>query len=162
MADDEIRKLEAVLGAISNITSERDESALVGVRCPKCGWTGFAKVETLHDAAVARLEDGADGASAVREGGLSDRELVRRLAPPRRKSATTPTVILAVLLGAAAVYVYRRFGELPAEFAGIAAFVLVLMFFLTRTRATGDTYYTAMRSWRRQYACRKCGQVVET
>ena len=161
MPDDEIRKIEAILGAISNITSEREEAPLVGVRCPKCGWTSFVKVETVYDAAVARLEDpGAE--SSTRDAGLTDREIIRRLAPPTRRSATIPTVALLVVLGGAAAYVYKRFGDLPGEISGIAVFVIVLMFFLTRTRALSDAYYDAARRWRRSYMCRKCGQLVES
>ena len=160
MADDEIRKIEAILGAISNITSEHDEAPLVGVRCPSCGWTSFVKVETLYDAAVARLED-PRAESAARDAGLTDEEIVRRLAPPRRRSATIATIAVAVVLTAAAVYVYHRFGDTPGQSAGIAAFVIVLMFFMTRTRGLSDAYYDAARSWRRRYACRKCGQIVE-
>ena len=161
MPDDEIRKIEAILGAISNITSEREEAPLVGVRCPKCGWTSFAKVETVYDAAVARLED-PNAESSTRDAGLADREIVLRLAPPTRRSATIPTIVLAVALGGAAGYIYHRFGELPGELSGIAAFVIVLMFFLTRTRALSDAYYDAARSWRHRYMCRKCGQLVES
>lgn len=161
MPDDEIRKIEAILGAISNITSEREEDPLVGVRCPKCGWTSFAKVEMVYDAAVARLDD-PDAEASTRDTALADREIVRRLAPPTRRSATTPTVALLVVLGAAAGYIYHRFGDLPGELSGIAAFVIVLMFFLTRTRALSDAYYNAARSWRHRYMCRKCGQVVES
>ena len=161
MPDDEIRKIEAILGAISNITSEREEALLVGVRCPKCGWTSFAKVETVYDAAVARLED-PNAESSTRDAGLTDREIVLRLAPPTRRSATIPTIVLAVALGGAAGYIYHRFGELPGELSGIAAFVIVLMFFLTRTRALSDAYYDAARSWRHRYMCRKCGQLVES
>lgn len=160
MADDELRKIEAILGAISNITSERDEAPLVGVRCPNCGWTSFVKVETLYDAAATRLED-PRAEPSTRDGGLTDQEIVSRLAPPTRRSATIPTVVLAIVLTAAAVYIYRRFGDVPGQVAGIAAFVSVLMFFMTRTRALSDAYYDAARSWRRRYACRKCGQIVE-
>jgi len=161
MPDDEIRKLEAILGAISNITSEREQAPLVGVRCPKCGWTSFAKVETVYDAAVERLET-PGAAPSSRDTALTDREIIRRLAPPTRRSATIPTVILAVVLGAAAVYVYNRFGDLAGELSGIAAFVIVLVFFLTRTRALSDAYYDAARSWRHRYMCRKCGELVES
>src|SRR6185312_14344430 len=133
MPDDEIRKIEAILGAISNITSEREEAPLVGVRCPKCGWTSFAKVETVYDGAVERLENpGAE--SSTRDAGLTDREIIRRFSPPRRRSATVPTILLAIVLGGAAVYIYNRFGDLPGQLSGIAAFVIVLMFFVTRTR----------------------------
>lgn len=161
MPDDEIRKIEAILGAISNITSEHDEAPLVGVRCPKCGWTSFAKVETVYDAAVARLED-PHAEPSTRDTGLTDREIIRRFAPPTRRSATIPTVILAVVLGAGAVFVYNRFGDLPGQLSAIAAFVIVLIFFLTRTRALSDAYYDAARSWRHRYMCRKCGELVES
>ena len=44
--DDPLTKFEAVLGAISKITSEDD--TLVGARCPSCGASDFVAVSDLY------------------------------------------------------------------------------------------------------------------
>lgn len=156
--DDPLTKFEAVLGAISKITSEDD--TLVGARCPSCGASDFVAVSDLYAQAVGRIEEHGAPTSEPRDGGLTDAKIVARFSPPRRGSAVTRTALIGVPLMVAAGYVYHRFGSIPGQFAFMVAFIVALTVFMTRLRALGDDYYARRRQWRKLHLCRKCGQVV--
>jgi hypothetical protein len=159
---DELRNFEAMLGAFADIVPDREEPVLSGVRCPKCDWTGFARVEAVYDAAVSRVVHERNDPAAKRDGGFTDEEIIDRFAPPRRRSPVVPTIIFAALLGGGAYYVNQRYGSNAGFAAGLATAVLTVVFLLTRARALSDGYYTAKARWRKQFICRKCGQVVDS
>lgn len=160
MADDKLRQLEAVMGAISKITSGDVDPELRDARCPKCNASDFMKVADLFSEAVGRIEDAPEAASAIDVAGLTNEQIVAKFRPPQRKSPVTTVLLVAVPLAAVAVYVYQRFGETPGQFAGIGVGVVTVAVFLTTLRKRGDEYYQARRRWRSLFICRKCGQVV--
>jgi hypothetical protein len=162
MPDDNLRNIEAMLGAIANITSGREEDGtLIGTRCPKCEWTGFAKVESVYDAAMSRINWDKSDPNAKYEGGLTDEQIARRLAPPVRRSPLNATIPLAIVLAVGAVYAWKRYGDVVGEAAAIAAVVITVMFLLTRARKLSDGYYAGRARWRKLYMCRKCGQLID-
>src|SRR6266513_2363598 len=110
MADDELGRFEAVMGALSKGLSGNDDEGLTGARCPKCQASSFVRVSELYDDAVRRLSEQADVADAVREGGRTDSQVVERLGPPRRRSALRTVIAVAVPLAIADFYLYTRFG----------------------------------------------------
>jgi hypothetical protein len=161
MADDRLRQVEAVLGAVSKITSGDEGNELFDARCPKCNASDFAHLPDVYIDARGRLEDNPDQANVPREGGLTDAQIVEKFAPPQRKSAVVPTVAVGVVVGGAAFYLYRRLGENAGLFAGIAAGIATIIVLLTSLRRTSDDYYARRKQWRSRYMCRRCGQVVE-
>src|SRR5438046_2437789 len=105
MADDELGRFEAVMGALSKSLSSDDvDDALTGARCPKCQASSFVRVSELYDDAVRRLSEHGDVADAVREGGRTDSQIVERLGPPRRRSALRIVIAVAVPLAVVAFY----------------------------------------------------------
>jgi hypothetical membrane protein len=96
----------------------------------------------------------------ARVGKMTDVQIVRRLRPPKRKSALWFAVLVAVPLAAACYYVYRRFGPNVGEFASILAFLVTLVVFMTRLRRYSDEYYARRKRWRTLYVCANCGQLV--
>lgn len=157
--DRELRQLEAALGAVAKITGDV-EADLFGARCPKCDASDFANVPDVFSDAVGRLEEHPDEADVVRVGGLTDRQIVGKLFPPRRKSVVGIVIAVAVPLGAAAAYLYSRFGDTPGQFAILVAIITVVIVFLTSVRRLSDQYYRGRRRWRSLFMCRKCGQLV--
>jgi len=155
MANDE-KWLEGVLGAASGEEPPPDMS---DARCPKCRAQDFAKVSDLYTESVVRIEDG-EPSNVQRIGGLTDAQIVRELSPPTRSSAVVATVVAAVPLGAAAYFIYRRYGDNLGQIAAVAAIVITVGVFLTRMRAYSDKYYHARTRWNRMYMCRNCGQRV--
>ena len=91
---------------------------------------------------------------------MTDRQIVARLRPPRRKSALWPALLVALPLSAAAFYVYRRFGQGIGEFAFVAAFLVTLTVFMTWLRRYSDQYYDGRKRWRSLHVCSRCGQLV--
>jgi hypothetical protein len=162
MADDELGNFERVLGAFANIMPDREEPVLTGVRCPKCDATNFAHAEGVYDAAASRLANGRSDPAAKPVGGLADEEIVRRLAPPRRRSPIAGALIVAALLGGGAFYVNQRFGKDAGFLAAIAAVVLTIVFLLTRARALSDGYYAERARYKKLFICRNCGQLVDS
>ena len=156
MADDSSAWLENVLGAKAG----SDEPDIRDARCPKCGAADFAQISDLYSDSVVRLEDGGEPSPTVRVGGMTDAQIVREFAPPTRKSAAVTTIIVAVPLGAAAFYAYRRFGPTLGQTAVVIAIVVTIATFLTKMRAYSDKYYHDRRSWNHMFMCRKCGQRV--
>ena len=155
MADEE-KWLEGVLGAASG---EQPPPDMTDARCPKCNAQDFAKISDLYTESVIRIESG-ESSNAKVAGGLTDAQIVGEFAPPTRGSAVVATLLVAVPLGAAAFYVYRRFGDNNGQIAIAAASVLTFATFLTRVRAYSDKHYHARTRWNRTYMCRNCGQRV--
>ena len=155
MADEE-KWLEGVLGAAAG---EGPPPDMTNARCPKCNAQEFAKISELYTESIIRLEDG-EPSNVKRAGGLTDAQIVREFAPPTRGSAVVATAVVAVPLGAAAFYVYRKYGDNVGQIAAVAAIVITAGVFLTRMRAYSDKYYHARTRWNRMYMCRNCGQRV--
>jgi hypothetical protein len=162
MADDELERFEAMLGALSSGLSGGGDDGLTGARCPKCEASSFARVSELYDDAVRRLgEPGAD-ADVDREGGRTDRQIVETLSPPRRRSARGTVIAVAVPLALTAAYLYRRFGDTVGQGSIVVAVVVTLIVFLTTLRRLSDQYYARRHEWSRLFMCRRCGQLVRS
>src|SRR5262249_12492853 len=131
MSDDGLEWIEAAMHAVSKIDADTDD--LVGVRCPKCNWSGFVNVQDLYSESLGRLEDGA-GSAEERAGGMTDAQIVGRLRPPARKSALRVAIPTAIPLAVAGYFVYRRFGENVGEAAFVAGFLVTLTVFMTWLR----------------------------
>jgi hypothetical protein len=157
MSDDGSAWLENVLGAGAGA----DEADMRGARCPKCHASDFAQVADLFAASVGRLEEKGASSGELREGGLTDTEIVERFTPPRRRSATGVMLAVAVPLSAISLYVYRRFGDNFGQISVAVTIVVSAVALLTAMRSYSDKYYRARRRWNRMFICRKCGQVVD-
>ncbi len=161
MAGDEIRRIEAVFGAISKIAAGDDLGPdLYGAKCPKCGKSDFAKVADIYSEAVARIESNPAEANVVHVGDSSDLDLVEKLRPPRPKSAALRVLLVAIPVGAIAYYVYRRFGDSAGQLAIMAAIIVTVIVLLTSLRKVSDDHYHRRRRWDRLFMCRHCGQLV--
>lgn len=161
MAGDEIRRIEAVFGAISKIAAGEDVGPeLHDAKCPRCGQSDFAKVADVYSDAVGRIQADPSEANVVRIGGLSDLRLVEKLRPPRAKSALTRVVLVAIPVGAIAYYVYSRFGDTAGQLAIVGAAVITVIVLLTSMRRVSDDHYQRRRRWDRLFICRNCGQLV--
>ena len=161
MADDEIRRIEAVFGAISRIAGgDEPESELRDARCPKCGKSDFARLSDIYSEAVGRLQEDPAQAIVVRVAGLSDAQIVEKFRPPERKSAALTVAVVAVPMGAVAAYLYKRFGEGVGQLAIVVAIVVTAIVLLTTLRRASDDYYARRRRWSGLFMCRHCGQVV--
>ena len=156
MATDDSAWLENVLGG----KIEPDVPDIRDARCPKCGAADFVQISDLYSDSVVRLEDGGEASPAERTGGMTDTQIVREFKPPTRKSAPLATLVVAVPLAAAAYYIDRRFEGTIGQMSMIVAGILVIVTFLTRTRAYSDRYFEERRRWNHLFMCRKCGQRV--
>jgi len=159
MADEELRWIEAALGAVSKLNVDETQPDLEGARCPKCDASNFAKVSDLYSESVGRLEDGGDP-TAVRDGGMTDTQVVAKFRPPRRKSAFVLTAFVAAVVGGGAYYVYRRFGDNAGQVAAMVAGVVTVIVLMTTIRRLSDQYYHRRKRWNSLYMCRQCGQLV--
>ena len=157
---DELEKFEAVFGAIAKITSGDESPALGNARCPKCRASDFIEVPELYSEAVGRIEESPESADQIHVGGMSDARIVRRLAPPTRRSPYIVPLLFAVPLGAAAFYLQRRYGGTVGQLAIIGAVVVTIVVLMTTFRKRSDEYYAARQQWRNLFMCRKCGQLV--
>ena len=161
MPDDEIRKIEAVMGAFAKITAgDEPETGLGDARCPRCGKANFAPASSLYYEVVARLEERPEDGDVPRLAGLSDRELASRLAPPRRASAAPRVLLVALPLAGIAAFVYVRVGQAIAQFVIAAAIVITLVVLMTTIRRLSDEYYDRRTRWNHLFICRECGQLV--
>jgi hypothetical protein len=161
MADDEIRRIEAVFGAISRIASgEEADAELRDARCPKCGKSDFARLSDIYSEAAGRLQDDPADATAVRVAGFGDAQIVEKFRPPERKSPALTVAMVAVPMGAIAAFLYKRFGEGVGQLAIGVAVVVSVIVLLTTLRRTSDDYYARRRRWTGLFICRHCGQVV--
>ena len=154
--------MEAALGAVSKIGGEVEDDELIGARCPQCESASFAKISDLYIDAVGRIEENADDANVVNTGGVTNLEIVRRFPPPRKKSPAVLLILLLVPFGAADYYVYKRFGDLPAQVAGMAALIILAIVFMTSLRRYSDKHYYQRRKRNSLFMCRKCGQLVSS
>jgi hypothetical protein len=91
---------------------------------------------------------------------MTDNQIVRRLRPPRRKSALWPALLVALPLAAAGFYVFRRFGPNVGEFVFVGGFLVALTVFMTWLRRYSDEYYDRRKRWRSLHVCSRCGQLV--
>ena len=161
MADEEIRRIEAVFGAISRIAGgEEPESELRDARCPNCGKSDFARLSDIYSEAVGRLQEDPAGAAVARIAGLSDAQIVEKFRPPERRSAALTVVLVAVPMGAVAAFRYKRFGEGVGQLAIGVAMVVTVIVLMTTLRRVSDDYYARRRRWNGLFMCRHCGQVV--
>jgi hypothetical protein len=161
MADDELARFEAMMGALSKgLSGDDDDDRLAGARCPKCESSSFVRVSELYDDAVRRLSEQGDVAEVAREGGRTDSQIVERLGPPRRRSALRTVVAVAVPLAAVDVYLYRRFGATIGQTSIVITIIVTLIVFLTTVRRLSDDYYRRRNQWSRLFMCRRCGQLV--
>jgi hypothetical protein len=160
MADDELRWIEAALGAVSKLNVDEGQDGLYGVRCPKCEASDFVRVSDLYAQSVARLEEDPSSAHTVRDGGMTDIQIVEKFSPPRRKSAAGVTVAVAVPLAAGAFYLYRRVGDNVGQIAGAVAIVVTAIVLMSSLRRLSDQYYHRRRRWNSLFMCRRCGQLV--
>ena len=161
MADDELERFEAVMGALSKSLSGEDDDTLAGARCPKCEASSFVRVSELYADAARRLSDAggepSDVGSVGRDGGRTDAEIVERLGPPRRRSALRRVIVVA-----APLYAYRRFGASIGQAAIAATIVVTAIVFLTTARRLSDDYYARRNRWNRLFMCRRCGQLISS
>lgn len=160
MADDELRWIEAALGAVSKLNADETQDDLRGAHCPKCNASNFAKVSDLYSESVARLEQEPDSARTVRDGGMTDIQIVEKFRPPRRKTAASPTLAVAIPLGATTFYLYRRFGENVGQISAVVAGVVTVAVLMTSLRRLSDQYYHRRQRWNSLFMCRQCGQLV--
>lgn len=166
MADDELGRFEAVMGALSKSLSGEADEELVGARCPKCEASSFIRVSELYADAARRLSDApseqGDAERVVREGGRTDQEVVARLGPPQRRSPLRRVAAVAAPLAVAAAYVYHRFGGTIGQAAIVATLVITVIAFLTTARRLSDDYYARRNRWNKLFMCRRCGQLVSS
>jgi hypothetical protein len=158
--EEKLRQFEAVLGAVSKITSDEVDGELVDARCPRCNWSSFAAAQDLYSDALGRVQDDPAAADVVREGNMTNAQMIEKFKPPQPKSPALRVLITAILTGVPAYYVYKYFGETPAQFAGIAAGIITIIVLMTSLRRFSGDYYDARKRWRHLYMCRKCGQLV--
>jgi hypothetical protein len=155
---DEFDGFEAMLGAFSSVGKEG--AGLVGARCPKCGAADFAKVSDLYYDTVRRAEVAGTVGSAPGPGGMSDAAILSKFGPPRRRSAIGRTALVAVPLVMAVFLVYRRFGNVPTQGAGMAAAIIIVVVFMTTLRRRSDEYHDRWDQWHHLHMCQRCGQLV--
>jgi hypothetical protein len=134
VADDELERFEALLGAFNSSLSGEDDR-LEGAKCPKCQAASFIRVSQLYEDAVHRLGEHGDDARGI-------------------------VLAVAVPLAAIAFYVYRRFGESIGQAAIGVAIIVTVIVFLTSLRRLSDDYYARRNEWNKLYMCRRCGQLV--
>jgi hypothetical protein len=158
MAADGLDGFEAMLGAFSNLGNEG--TGLGDARCPKCGASAFVKVSDLYSDTVNHVAEAGTAASAPGPGGMSEAQILATLGPPRRRSALGRTAVVAIPLAIAVVLVYRRFGGVPAQFAGVAAAVVTLVVFMSTLRRRSDEYHDRRNEWHHLHMCQQCGQLV--
>ncbi|MDB4875300.1 MAG: hypothetical protein JWM41_1746 [Gemmatimonadetes bacterium] len=162
MADDELQRFEAMLGAISKITSGNEEVSdqLAGARCPKCNASSFVKISELHEEALRGAEEQSGESAAVRAGGITDRQILAKFSPPQRRSPVGGALLVGAAFAVVAVLLYRRFGATGGQLGAVAAIVAAAVMLMTRARRFSDEYYARRQRWNKLYMCRSCGQLV--
>lgn len=156
---DGLEGFEAMLGAFANLGEK--ETGLTDARCPKCNAADFVKVSDLFYDTVRHAENAGRVGTEPIVGGMSEGQIIAKFTPPARRSAVTRTILITLPVAVIAFLVYRRFGDVPGQFALVGTITVALMVFLTTTRRLSDQYYDARATWNRLYLCRKCGQVVK-
>jgi len=157
-SDDGLERFEAILGAISKITS--GDEGLVEARCPKCNASSFAKVSDLYEGACARLAEHEAAAGVVRDSGMTDLQIVEKFRPPRRRSVLGRAIAVAVPLSAVAFYLNQRFGATVGQISAAVALIATVIVVMTSLRRFSDQYYSRRHRWNSLYMCRQCGQLV--
>jgi hypothetical protein len=155
-----IDQFEAVFGAIARITSGDEDPALADARCPKCRASDFMQVIDAFYEAVGQIEASPEAAGTVLVAGMTNEQIVKKFAPPQRRSPLITPILVAIPLAIIAVVVRNRFGSDPGLFTAVGGGVIVLGVLLTSLRKSSDQYYAARQIWRKLYLCRKCGQLV--
>ena len=155
MANDGSAFFEKVLGGLGGADEHVD---MRDARCPKCNASDFVNVPDLYVEARVRKEESAP--AETHAGGITDDQILRKLGPPRRRSALGVALLVAVPLGAAAAYVFIRLGSVAGQFAAMAAAVITIIVLMTYLRRFSDAHFHARQRWNRLYMCRQCGQMV--
>lgn len=155
MSDNEFGWLENVLGS----GGEEDAGNLVGARCPTCKGDDFIKISDLYNESRARLEEPGSVPGAP-PAGITDEQIVKRYARPKKESPAPRVVLVAVIFGGIAYGIFYRFGEPWGDIAAIAALVITASVLLSRMRAVSDDHYHRRTKWNKLYMCRNCGTVV--
>lgn len=156
MADESMRWLEGLLAGETN----PEGASMEGARCPKCNASAFIKAADLWAEAKGRLEEATEPPGTIREGGMTDLQIVQKFAPPRRKSAVGVALAVGIPLAAASGYLLHEFGETPGEIGFLVTIVATAITLMTMMRSYSDQYYHQRKSWNAKYMCRQCGQVV--
>src|SRR5262252_958674 len=159
MSDDRLEWLHAAVNAVSKLDTD-DDHELRDARCPKCNASAFVSAADLYHESAGRLEEAPDAPAEVRAGGMTDQQIVRRLRPPRRRTALRPAALVALPLSVGAFYVFRRFGPGVGQLAFVADFLVTLTVFMTYLRRYSDEYYERRKKWRSLHVCSRCGQLV--
>jgi hypothetical protein len=159
---DKIDQFEAVFGAIARITSGDENPALGDARCPSCRASDFVQVVDVFYEAAGQLEASPAAADKILVAGMTNEHIVRKLAPPERRSPLITPILVAIPLGLIALVVRSRFNPDAGLFTAVGAAVIVVGVLLTSLRKRSDEYYKARTMWRSLYMCRKCGQLVST
>jgi len=155
-----IDQFEAVFGAIAKIASGDEDPALADARCPKCRASDFVQVVDLFYEAAGQIEASPDAAGTVLVAGMTNEQIVKKFAPPARRSPLITPILVAIPFALIALWVRSRFGSDPGLFTAVGGGVVVLGVLLTSLRKSSDQYYAERQLWRKLYMCRKCGQLV--
>src|SRR5215468_2428582 len=115
---DRIDQFEAVFGAIAKLTSG-DEPGLGDARCPKCRASDFAQLADVFYEAAGQIEASPEAADTVLVAGMTNERIVRRFAPPERRSALITPILVAIPLGLIALVVRNRFGTDAGLFTAV-------------------------------------------
>lgn len=155
-----IDQFEAVFGAIARITSGDEDPALADAQCPKCRASDFVQVADVFYEAVGQIEASPDAAGTVLVAGMTNEQIVKKFAPPGRRSPLITPILVAIPLAALALWIRGRFGADPGLYTAVGGAVIVLGVLMTSLRKSSDQHYAARQFWRKLYLCRKCGQLV--
>lgn len=157
---DRIDQFEAVFGAIAKITSGDENLALGDARCPKCRASDFVQVVDVFYEAAGQIEASPDAAGTVLVAGMTNEQIVKKLAPPARRLALITPILVAIPLALVAYAARRQFGTDAGVFTALGGGVITVGVLLTSLRKRSGEYYDARKLWRSLYLCRKCGQLV--
>ena len=155
-----IDQFEAVFGAIARISSGDENPALADALCPKCRASDFAQVLELFYEAAGQIEASPAAADTVLVAGMTNEQIVKKFAPPERRSPLITPLLVSIPLGLIALWVRSRFGNDAGLFTAVGGGVIVIGVLMTSFRKRSDEHYKASKVWRSLYMCRKCGQLV--
>jgi hypothetical protein len=158
--DDQLRRYEALFGAISKIKPDTADPDMLDARCPRCRASSFVSVADLYMDTAANIQASSQSTANPRVAGLTDEQILTKFRPPRRRSPAPTVMVLALLLAVIDYYLYTRFGDTIGQFAIIVAIVIVVAVSLTTIRKASDEFYRDRKRWRSLFVCRECGQLV--
>jgi hypothetical protein len=92
--------------------------------------------------------------------GMTNAYIVKKFAPPERRSPLITPILVAIPLGIIALVLRSRVSADAGLFTAVGAGVIVLGVLMTSVRKRSDEYYKARKLWQSLYMCRKCGQLV--